>query len=299
MDFIEDPREEMANQLLLRGHADMKEILTAAFGEWPPKGLDINPGILPVQEVALKYTERKDAFGYVPESGERILYLNKYLLEGQGVGIHTTMGHEAIHLLQGDHGPRAHEIFGTQAAERSCNTIMSQLLDFDSKQLIRTFNKCSAYDKKYVEASKLNTGSEIQARIHAIIAEGYRDWQAMPQNIDECWMALNVSGLWLPLEISRHLQKLPKSSPVHRFTHGKDYSQGKAEEKCVEEMNMFLGTLSEPGKVMFWRETLPALYADLIEMYGDRQGRARFGLGVNVKNHKTLSKSHPFRPPTH
>jgi len=39
--FVSNPRERMANKLLMQGHASIDELLHASFGEWPPKGLDI------------------------------------------------------------------------------------------------------------------------------------------------------------------------------------------------------------------------------------------------------------------
>lgn len=39
--FVSNPRERMANKLLMQGHASVDELLQASFGEWPPKGLDI------------------------------------------------------------------------------------------------------------------------------------------------------------------------------------------------------------------------------------------------------------------
>lgn len=48
---MSDPREQRMNQLLLRGHATVAEIMRADFGEWPPKGLDL--AVEPKQDVQL------------------------------------------------------------------------------------------------------------------------------------------------------------------------------------------------------------------------------------------------------
>jgi hypothetical protein len=40
---------------------------------------------------------------------------------------------------------------------------------------------------------------------------------------------------------------------------------------------------SDEKKVLFWKDALPKLYGDLLEMYGDVQGRARLGLGENER----------------
>ncbi len=51
MASIRDKNEKAAKQLLKNGSASMKDILALSFGEWPPKGLDINPAATLAQRV--------------------------------------------------------------------------------------------------------------------------------------------------------------------------------------------------------------------------------------------------------
>ncbi len=39
--------------------------------------------------------------------------------------------------------------------------------------------------------------------------------------------------------------------------------------------------ITDEMKLTFWNEVLPQVYGDLLEMYGDKEGRSRMGLGVN------------------
>jgi len=125
---LSDLRERMANQLLMRGHASMKEILTASFGEWPPQGLDINPDLRHDQRVDFKPLAGISTFGMATFAGEREIDINNLLcctlprLLGKSF-LNSIMGHEAVHILQGDHFWRAEQTF---SAEMARNIWMTQ-----------------------------------------------------------------------------------------------------------------------------------------------------------------------------
>ena len=120
-------RERMANQLLMRGHASMKELLTASFGEWPPKGLDIDPGVAHAQKVAFKQIVNMNC-GTGTVAGERVIEINKYAccflspLLGRSFSLSSVMGHEAVHILQGDHFWRAEQTFSAEMARNIWKT---------------------------------------------------------------------------------------------------------------------------------------------------------------------------------
>lgn len=276
--FVENLREELANQLLMRGHATMKEVLTVSFGEWPPKGLDVNPDVSHEQTVEIQTTHEN--ISGKASCDEHIIYINKEKCDLWGCGIHVTIGHEGVHLLQFDQGMQAEEAGGNRR-ELTCNKIMRQILDCDLKNLRGNFNRASQHDQEWVTQYNINSGIEVQARIHVILSEAYQDWQNMPQSRDQLWKALASSGLMPPPEVAEHLEALPVDSDVHHFKHRNGYSPSEKENQAVDELDMVRRTLSESGDVRFWRETLPALYADLIEMYGAHSRRERFGLGVN------------------
>ena len=327
-----DPREIMANQLLMRGHATMKELLTMSFGEWPPKGLNITPYAVHDQEVEFrplvafvrdteKYQERgffyhrlaefkaRHTLGRATLDSDRTIWINKlklctlpHLFWRQKLV--STLGHEATHILQGDHYYRAADTFGNYWASQiwagnndvSSNEIMNPLMVFRKKMLSPAFNEKSQKSDEPKGIDYLIEGIEIQARMHQIIIEGYQDWGRMPQNTAELWAAFVGAGLKAPKNIRQYLKSLPKDTSTSLFNKNKRSASGQ-----IIDINTVLRSMTEPGREKFWTEALPALYSDLIEMYGDIQGRARFNMGVNPKAqmHRNGSRAGQMAPPAH
>jgi len=123
----------------------------------------------------------------------------------------------------------------------------------------------------------LREGIEIQARLHEIMVAGYGLWGELPNNRKELWAALVSSGIWrVPDEVDIVLDSLSKESKAYSV-----YYSARNKEVSTEAKNEIMTvnqSLSKYGSSIFWLETLPELYANLIEMYGDKLGKQRFGL---------------------
>src|SRR6185369_13712357 len=232
MPKISDPREQMGNQLFMRGHATVDEILTASFGEWPPKGLDIvgkND-----QQVLLTpmrhYTDQDHSplsallnssglvWGIATVAGERTIGINRLMthtipsLFGRSVQT-GRLGHEVVHVIQGDHYYRAQDTFGEEAAKRiweqqndlTSNTIVNDL----SAHSIGVLGKALLAVKTLGTAGYNQRGAEIQAFLHQILMQGYPSWGRLPQNKEELWTALIDVGFKPPPEILSQLEASP------------------------------------------------------------------------------------------
>jgi hypothetical protein len=282
--FAKDSREQMANALLARGTATMKEIMTVAYGEWPLRGLDIDPAVLESKTVSLKNIN-EPLSGHADLSAHGLV-INKAMLDPYHV-LHATMGHEGLHVLQYyNYGSKAGAIMSIEVNNRanthiqgpSANKTLRKLLSHEREQ----YNNASPSAKEYVKKYYLNVGIEIQSRLHVIMSEGYQDWRSMPKNKDDFWMALMASGLKLPQDIVKRLESLPQDSSACRFKHSRGYAPSIKEDQAINEINMFISTLSQAGQDAFWRNIMPAIYANMLELYGDRQGRKRFGLDTSA-----------------
>jgi hypothetical protein len=303
---ITDKREEIANQLLMRGHATMMELLTVSFGEWPPKGLDINPEIKHGQVVKLipMGGQAAMALATMPTRKQELwIKLNKELTQQYGGALYSTMGHEMVHLLQGDHSTRLHKGFLGKIKEffvgeeglvseniveeftsRKGNAFLSSGLSSAFKR-IDGKRTMSHQDELMFRMSMLilSRGSEIQARIHQIVMDGYPRWGKVPADRDEFFAAMKNSGFQLPPEIEKQLEALPADSGARGFLSCESPTSKTCVQK-VAEIHKIINALPEKSRDAFWKEAMPALYSDLIEMYGDKPGRGRFGLGENPKN---------------
>ena len=313
MPWISDPRERMANQLLMRGHATMDQILEASFGEWPPKGLEIvgandqRVQLVPFMEYVAKALKEKPLLqrlrvqydvvtkytGFSRQQGPREITINthKFILftlpslfgnkrEGR---FYSTMGHEAIHTLQGDHYYRAESVFGKEYA----NKVQQSQNDTKSRVLLTCLFEQHALasnpfaNKEQEHISYLSDGDEVQARMHQIVAEGYQQWGRLPQNREELWVAFSEAGLRPPQGVADQLRLSPTIEQT-RAVFGRRPNSAVADIK-IHELNLVQNELTPRGHSALWHDTLPAMYADLIEMYGDRQGGERFGLGKNER----------------
>lgn len=127
--------------------------------------------------------------------------------------------------------------------------------------------------------SYLQEGVEVQARMGQIMAESHPNWSHLPQNRTELWVAMWSTGLNPPQDIYREISSNPdlpalkKKFPAARIAYV---------GQIASELQVAVDHLpSEQTRAKFWRETMPAMYGDLIEGMGDRHGRARMGLGHN------------------
>ncbi len=123
----------------------------------------------------------------------------------------------------------------------------------------------------------LKTGDETQAFLHEALAAGYKKWGKLPQDQADLWQALIGFGLKAPKDIKAYIDALPPEAPSRDFAKPVHCGLSGKSLKTVDR------SLSDEGREFFWRTTMPALYADLIEMYGDCKGRERFGFGANMK----------------
>ena len=315
-------REKMAYQLMMRGHATIDEILTANFGEWPPKGLDIigynnqRVNIVPLMDhsngdnpLSRMWNKVKDMWSVAGRGslgGERNLYLNRFMCcmvpswLGGG-GLNSTMGHEATHNLQGDHYWRAESIFRRedvrkiweQQSDALSNLIADKVYDehMDRSRLRTVFNKVAKY--VYTDIEYQREGIELQARLHETMMNGYPAWGRMPANRQELLSAMEDAGLKMPVSVREQLDAMPGIEETRATFKGARKNGG-----LPTGLSFAVNALTDKGREEFWNRGLPALYSDLIEMYGDGPGRARFNFGVNERAAYRMQSQLLMQPPS-
>lgn len=209
-------------------------------------------------------------------------------ITGDADTLKTTMAHETAHLLQGDHYWRAKEVFGHENSQKiwrgqndaTSNMLARDVFDSHTKKpgfLANAFNKVAIFFG--FGSSYYQQGIEIQARIHEVVADGYQRWGTMPGNRAELYAALENAGLNVPDKYLDEIQKSPMVEDIEILFQSKK-ANGKVSD-AVNDLNSTANMLTDEGQDKFWDVTIPAMYSDLIEMYGDEPGRERFGLGIN------------------
>jgi hypothetical protein len=226
-----DMREQMSNQLVRRGYASMDEVLTASYGEWPPKGLDIvmkneqvvkfnsildkirnDPSLSPLKKWAEQINTVNNTYGSAETGGARIIKLNNLRLQSlPGLlgksALASTLGHEGVHILQGDHAYRAPSLYNKTGDLLS--TLNRNLMVIDIKDpmtapfaehtdtsIFETFSS-----KRRAHHAYLRDGAEAQARIHEIMMSGYQKWGQLPNNREQFLVAMESSGIDVPKHI--------------------------------------------------------------------------------------------------
>ena len=123
----------------------------------------------------------------------------------------------------------------------------------------------------------------------------------MPQNRAQLYGALIDAGLQPPSSVMTDFKQTPGfDEAVALFkTSTPPY------QPALQGIKTAIHSLpSDKARELFWKETLPILYSDIIESLGDRQGRLRMGLGNNANLPalllgKELDGCHEEKPDPH
>lgn len=185
-----------------------------------------------------------------------------------------TIGHEHVHVLQ------VHD-----SKETGFNPLQSNLcknLDLSStfwRKTVRTIDAVLSFGT----VPYLKSDAEIQARLHTVLAKGYRkQWKKLPATRHQLWAALITQGLYAPAAIRKELQETRDSEVKDFYRPGLRGAFHRVADRNtnahVAELNaVYRNLLRDPQKEAFWRDVLPTLYGHLLELYGDPDGRDRMG----------------------
>lgn len=293
-----------------------RKMLEIEYGEFPLKGADIqhtNDRPVEIKNIFddkghsfwLKAFASMFALGYVSDKkkqpqdsqasdvgnkaqrheGEydRTIYLNRLiktpfarLFQAMTIFHRPTykiIGHEHVHILQlNDENKTGVDMLNKRTLDDLTNAGPANF------RLAHKFNNVVSLGvMKYLRSDK-----EIQARLHTVIAAGYRKrWHQMPETQHQLWGALISSGLVAPKSIYDELEK-SKDTGLEKFYNPRKHPVVQALSKMNGEsfeLNMVYFEIVDPVvKEKHWRENLPQTYGHLLELYGDPNGRSRLGI---------------------
>lgn len=211
----------------------------------------------------------------------------------------SILAHEAMHRLQfhaqktlGD-GPAMDNRFIPPVL---LTPFPQSLREFG--QSIKTLFNRIAMDWEYVDSrkspglrllylcglSRLNVGRylsqdcEVQARMHEIMSAGYAVWNKMPETPTAFYAAMGNCGAKLPDSVLHQLETPEGRRALRDFAVPPALRRKIA--PTVRDINRVYDYAALPqAQEKFWRLAMPALYGDMLELYGDTRGRARMGLG--------------------
>lgn len=286
MSPVTDTREKMANQLLMRGWATMRELLEMSFGEWPVKGLEIDAGMAHEKKVSLIPCDEDNCIASVqPLDGRRAIKhavdLAKAVRE-QDDSVHAVLGHELVHVLQHEgvywktESPFWQKVIDSPPSlifqflfKRTRAEKIAKRFHKETKTLKSAFNEETRKRLGY-----LSDGDELQARLHEVMMAGYPHWGRLPQTKHELTLAIMATGL-----LGMQARFTTDSGAALPSVFLKEVDVEAAREVGTVPLNL---CHDQEGQARFI-DTLTALYANLLELYGDKNARARFGLDAHYK----------------
>jgi hypothetical protein len=322
MNNFNDQREKRMNLLRQQGHATVAQILWADFDVFPPRGVDpaIVPRQLvqfvPFAEYVKAHPEHQELVQYTQalialsndKSSDHKIYLNTEL----DYSPPDAIGHETIHKMQLDH---YRLIAATRTFNGGADSLVREFLNaakITQRARVRDpwqqtqAETCAHEDIAQTWDRKM--GREIQARMHQCLVAGYGQWGRLPGTKEELWAVMIAVGVRAPsgflaaLQATEVGQKALHDFPPLPYTGAEGPLQAIASDVPEKLTRMYDGPRHRKGivpgreigssqsylrgkteKIAFWQDILPAIYGDLLEMYGDGPGRARMGLGRNEK----------------
>lgn len=308
-----DIGEHLAHEAMRQGHTTINEILQASFGgEWPPKNLNIvldhpqavnikdlydllsNPKGLSRKEFLMDKRTPTGNAAFNDKMGRRRIGINEFKLitEHQETGysvVNYILGHEGVHTMHADHlfENKSFKSYGIRKCDiekedfSPIKNYHSQIDTDDSKKTMTVFDKYLE-DPRYQNTHMyeyFKTEPEVLARFHKVMMAGHREWKQLPANKEQLILALHDAGMQIPEKV---LSSIKDSNTFEE--NSKIFSGSNAKEMhAVKQLNSIIGTISDEGKEKFYDIISPELYSNLIEMYGDKEGRTRFGLGENER----------------
>lgn len=302
-------RRARLKMLFNKGAGNSREILSADFGHWPPRGLRVtdtpqgpvriysafNPvaviradvrsarisiardqddenaqdlQALPAWRLnwllyrsaatdfirnAVKRGDGASAGFIFSFNSAREIFMRSFNFKDDG---ENTLAHEHIHILQGD-----------RHREGKDSAFDNRLV----KGLFRDIGNIKKEDRDLAEY--LMDESEIQVRLHVILATAYQFTQALPENATALRCLLYACGMFdLNKKQEQEMEaQFEKEAAAGRpvFIHDPEDPAFAPLDEVVSELDFLHAKVVRPRKkAHFSHYVLPALYAGLMDLYG-------------------------------
>ena len=273
-------REDSWLNIFKKGHAKLSEIMKADFGTETPNGLDIDywPGESRIDFKKSSFTER--FMGHVkwvvPDTVRfhPILNLVKDLPIPQiRKNLVDMLSHETIHTRQGKEaqyglGQLYNGFFLDNIPKSQTEEAKAQAKRIERNSLVKSFGK-------YKVAGYLDEQVEIQARMHEIVSKAYHDWGRMPITPEGALAAMHHVGLDVPSKIISDLQRTREGRKALNDFQINPVTKDavKRPVALLNKVNDYAEVCNIPAKT--WKSEHLHYYGGLLELYGDKKGRAR------------------------
>ncbi|MDD5587040.1 MAG: hypothetical protein PHY92_08835 [Alphaproteobacteria bacterium] len=300
------------HRILERGWTTSEEIFRLSFGvrEWPPNGVDKSNYLRPKTVIKigdikpfLKAHNVLERFVFkgmcIWDQNDNPVMLPKKLYPPDIIKYMSMLTHEAGHVEQDNSLHQLDEVFigkngktiqgKTNEASKILDDVVRDSETGGPRPAKNIFAKFSGFLFSIIyigylgqDKDSFSLGSEIQARIHQLIAHNYEAWGRVPGTRTELSAAMYQLGIRIPKALKASLLNTAEGQKaLDAFKVSGTFRRGRG---LVRDINYGLRNRlkTKQGLSRFWTYGLPMMYGQLLEMYGDLNGRAKMGFEPKI-----------------
>lgn len=264
----ERDRARELNAMYRHGESKSLHILQTDMGVWPPVGLNIaiqSKGDVYFEPYFKPHSPTSAYVDFTTSAG--IIYINTahYLrakFNKASRALADTIAHENLHVLQ------------KRRMKNGISDALGRNRDYELKDYLRKgANASSRY---------LCHRDETQVRLHQIVAQYHRYFRKIPLNTHELYALLDVervktNSLWVESLLASPQGMIAKSK-FNVSSHQSDWLK----PEPVQEMEQIFSTIDKDKRDDYCQTVFPAIFGQLLEIYGDQEGSRRVGHTHNI-----------------
>ncbi len=231
------------------------------------------------------------------ESGRKSLNM---VLSNAKTEMPDTVTHEFAHVLQmrrlALRGISNYNLYRREAAPIG-EHLPPENLEHSLRALLP--NAQDSPDEKSAKAKErlhyLLDPCEIQARLHVCVTDAYRRIGHLPENITQFYALMQQQGFQLPPALALEVAQTARLQAGAAFWQGfnKAGTSWKQHYNAADLTELFAEVGKNPeASTQMWQNVLPYLYGDLLELYGNPEGKRQ--IGIELYNDSALPR--PIEP---
>ena len=266
--ITEKERALELNALYRHGEGKSLHILQTDMGVWPPQGLNIalhSKGDVHFEPYFKPHSLTSAYVDFTTTAG--IIYINTahYLrakFNKASRALADTIAHENLHVLQ------------KRRMKSGISDPMGRNRDYELTDYLRKrANTSSRY---------LCHRDETQVRLHQIVAQYHRYFRKMPLNTAELYTLLDIERVkinspWVTALLASPQGILAKAK-FNAASHQSDWLK----PQPIQDMEQIFAAIDKTKRDEYCQTIFPAIFGQLLEIYGDSEGSRRVGYNHNL-----------------
>lgn len=264
----EDDRARELNALYRHGKSKALYILQTDLGTWPPAGLNIVTPTTGAVRFESYFKPHSLTSAYVDfKSAAGIVYINTahYLrakFNNKSRPLADTIAHETIHVLQ----------------KLRMKDGISDPLGRNSDYALTEYLRKNANGT----ARYLCHRDETQVRLHQIIAQYHCYFKKLPLDTHELYALLSAERVKIESAWVDTLLRSPKGILARQKFNAATHYSDWLKPHTIQDMEQIFSALDKGKRDECCEKIFPAIFGQLLKIYGDQEGSRRVGHTHNI-----------------